>query len=82
MKFQNGTKVEVKADLSFKGLTGVVYWSDKNEDGDIEYLLKDINCPKIIDKNGKEFKINKSFFYEDWLKIINQNKTNGGVKTP
>ena len=71
MKFQNGTKVEVKADLTFKGLTGIVHWSDKDEDGNIGYLLKDIKCPKMIDKNGKEYKINKSFFYEDWLKIVN-----------
>ena len=77
MKFQNGTKVEVKADLTFKGLTGVVHWSDKDEDGNREYLLKDIKCPKMIDKNGKEYKINKSFFYEDWLKIVNQNKQMG-----
>ena len=70
MKFQIGTKVEVTKELTFKGLTGVIEWSTKDEDGNIECLLKDINCPKMIDKNGKEYKINKSFFYQSWLKKI------------
>ena len=70
MKFQRGDKVEVTADLTFKGLVGIVEWSTKDEDGDIEYLLKDINCPKMIDKNGKEYQLNKSFFYESWLSEV------------
>lgn len=71
MKFQRGTKVEVTEDLTFKGLTGVVEWSDKDEDGNREYLLKDINYPKMLDKNGKEYQPNISFFYESWLSKVN-----------
>jgi len=70
MEFQRGTKVEVIADVTFKGLTGIVEWSDLDEDGDRQYLLRDIDCPKMIDKNGKEYQINKSFFYESWLSEV------------
>ena len=66
-KFEIGTKVKVTADLTFKGLTGIVVWSDKDEDGNIEYLLQDIQSPIMLDKNNKEYQINKIFFYEDWL---------------
>jgi hypothetical protein len=50
-KFEIGTKVKVTADLTFKGLTGIVAWSDKDEDGEIQYLLHDIECPVMLDKN-------------------------------
>jgi hypothetical protein len=66
-KFEIGTKVKVTADLTFKGLTGIVAWSDKDEDGEIQYLLHDIECPVMLDKNNKEYQINKTFFYESWL---------------
>jgi len=71
MKFTKGTIVKVSADLSFKGLTGVVEWSTKDEDGNTEYLLKDINCPKLTDKKGNNYSLTKTFFYESWLKQVN-----------
>mgnify|MGYP007024861085 FL=1 len=71
MKFTKGTKVKVEADLVFKGLTGIVEWSTKDEDGNTEYLLKDIDCPKMTDKRGNNYTLNKTFFYEDWLKQVN-----------
>ena len=71
MKFTKGTKVKVEADLVFKGLTGIVEWSTKDEDGNTEYLLKDIDCPKITDNRGNNYTLNKTFFYESWLKQVN-----------
>ena len=70
MKFTKGTKVRVNADLVFKGLTGIVEWSTKDEDGNTEYLLKDIDCPEMTDKRGNNYTINKTFFYESWLKQV------------
>tara|TARA_R110000796_G_scaffold6745_1_gene23621 strand:- start:247 stop:462 length:216 start_codon:yes stop_codon:yes gene_type:complete len=71
MKFTKGTKVKVDANLVFKGLTGIVEWSTKDEDGNTEYLLKDIYCPQITDKKGNNYTISKTFFYESWLKQVN-----------
>ena len=69
--FKIGDRVEVSMDLAFKGLTGTIGWSTKDEDGSVEYMLTDIVCPKMVDKNGVEYKMNKTFFYESWLKLIN-----------
>ena len=70
MKFTKGTKVRVDANLVFKGLTGIVEWSTKDEDGNTEYLLKDIDCPEMTDKRGNNYTLNKTFFYESWLNPI------------
>lgn len=70
MKFTRGTKVTVEADLVFKGLTGIIEWSTKDEDGVREYLLKDINYPVMTDKIGNNYTLNKTFFYESWLKQV------------
>jgi hypothetical protein len=66
-KFAIGDTVEVTADVVFKGLKGTVYFSDKDEEGNNEYRLKDIECPKMIDKNGKEYEFTRNLFYEAWL---------------
>jgi hypothetical protein len=66
-KFKRGTTVIVTADLSFKGLIGVVEWSDTDENGDIEYLLKFITHPEMKDQNGKPYRCQRIFFYESWL---------------
>lgn len=68
MNFKKGDKVEVVANLIFKGLTGIVNWSTIDEEGKREYLLIEQSWPEILDKNGDPMKINKSFFYESWLK--------------
>ena len=57
MIFQRGDKVEVVMDLSFKGLTGTIEWGDKDEYGDVSYLLTDITYPKMVCKKGYEFKM-------------------------
>ena len=69
--FKQGDKVEVSMDLAFKGLTGTIGWSTKDEDGSVQYMLTDITHPKMVDKNGFEYKMTKNYFYESWLKLIN-----------
>ena len=34
--FKIGDRVEVEMDLAFKGLTGTIGWSTKDEDGSIQ----------------------------------------------
>ena len=69
--FKIGDRVEVSMDdLVFKGLIGTIGWSTKDEDGSIQYMLTDIVCPKMIDKNGEEYTMTKTFFYKSWLKSI------------
>ena len=69
--FKQGDKVEVSMDLAFKGLTGTIRWSAKDEDGSVQYMLTDITYPKMVDKNGVEYTMRKNYFYESWLKLIN-----------
>ena len=69
--FKQGDKVKVVMDLSFKGLTGVISWATKDEEGSIQYMLTDITCPKMLDKNGVEYTMTKNYFYESWLKLTN-----------
>ena len=69
--FKQGDKVEVSMDLSFKGLTGTIGWSTKDEDGSVQYMLTDITYPKMVDKNGVEYTMTKNYYYESWLKLIN-----------
>tara|TARA_R110000796_G_scaffold187391_1_gene304337 strand:- start:86 stop:307 length:222 start_codon:yes stop_codon:yes gene_type:complete len=69
--FKQGDKVEVSMDLSFKGLTGTIRWSTKDEDGSVQYMLTDITYPKMVDKNGVEYTMTKNYYYESWLKLIN-----------
>ena len=69
--FKQGDKVEVSMDLAFKGLTGTIGWSTKDEDGSVQYMLTDITYPKMVDKNGVEYTMTKNYFYESWLKLIN-----------
>jgi len=68
--FKQGEKVEVSMDLAFKGLTGTIGWATKDEDGSVQYMLTDITYPKMVDKNGVEYKMTKNYFYESWLKLI------------
>lgn len=70
-KFKRGDKVEVSMELAFKGLTGTIGWAYKDEDGSVQYMLTDITCPKMVDKNGVEYTMAKNYFYESWLKLIN-----------
>ena len=69
--FKQGDKVEVSMDLVFKGLTGTIGWSTKDEDGSVQYMLTDITYPKMVDKNGVEYTMTKNYYYESWLKLIN-----------
>lgn len=69
-KFKKGQKVQVSAKLIFKGLTGIVEFCDRDEDGEIYYLLTDIVCPKTFDKEGKEYQFKSSFFYQSWLSLV------------
>ena len=72
MIFQRGDKVQIAfGDVVFKGLTGTIEWGDKDEYGDVSYLLTDITYPKMVCKKGYEYKMTKTYFYEDWLKLIN-----------
>lgn len=69
--FKQGDKVYVSMDLAFKGLTGTIGWSTKDENGSILYMLTDITYPKMFDKNGVEYTMTKNYFYQSWLKLIN-----------
>jgi hypothetical protein len=70
-KFKIGDKVEVSMDLAFKGLTGTIGWATKDEEGNVQYMLTAITYPKMVDKNGVEYKMTKNYFYESWLKLLN-----------
>jgi hypothetical protein len=70
-KFEIGEKVEVAInDIVFKGLSGIINLRFKDEEGNAGYILKNIETPKMIDKDGKEYEFKKSLFYESWLKKL------------
>lgn len=71
-KFKAGDRVEVVIDVTIKGLKGTVNLACEDADGGIEYLLKDIDCPRSTDRHGKEYLPypNSGWFQDSWLKKI------------